>query len=148
MKCIIIIFLLSATLVLSLDDDISFDEWQVASEVKFSNVVEKKYREKIFNSKKAEIKKHNANPVNTYKKGLNKFSHMNSEEFNAYYCGALAPAILKESAENTSVVPDHLVAGALAAPLSLDLRYLMQPVQNQRSCGSCWAFAVMGQLGN
>jgi len=145
MKCIIIIFLLSATHVLSLNEDVSFDEWQTINNVKFPNVVEKKYRQEIFYKIKAEIKAHNADPTNTYKKGLNKFSHMSSEEFIAYYCGAVIPEKLKESAENTSVVPDHPI---VAAPLSLDLRYLMQPVQDQRSCGSCWSFSTMASLGN
>ena len=148
MKCVIIIFLLTITLAMSLDDDISFDDWQTENNVKFSNVVEKKYREKVFNAKKAEIKEHNKNPANTYKKGLNKFSHMSSDEFTSYYCGAVVPKNLKESFDNNSVAFDQPAVQAAAAPVSLDLRYLMQPVQNQRSCGSCWAFAAMAQLGN
>lgn len=148
MKCIVIIFLLAVTQVMSLDDDISFDEWQTINNMKFLNVAEKRYREKLFNAKKAEIREHNKNPANTYKKGLNKFSHLSSEEFTSYYCGAVVPKKLMESVGNNSVASDQPIVDTVAAPASLDLRYLMQPVQNQRNCGSCWAFAVMAQLGN
>lgn len=32
-------------------------------------------------------------------------------------------------------------------PSSIDFKGLLQPIQDQKSCGSCWAFAVMAQQG-
>lgn len=74
MKFVIIIFLLTITLVISFDDNISFDEWQTINDMKFSNAAEKKHRRQVFNAKRAEIKEHNKNKVHTYKKGVNKFT--------------------------------------------------------------------------
>lgn len=147
MKCIVI-FLLAITLALALDDpsdDISFDEYQTSNDINFSNSVEKRFREQVFNSKRSEIRKHNANPKNTYKKGINKFSHMSSEEFIESRCRSILPEDLMEGAVNASEIPYKTPKAGI--PDSLDLRYLMLPVQDQRSCGSCWAFATMAQLG-
>ncbi|XP_070505959.1 crustapain-like [Chironomus tepperi] len=92
----------------------------------------------------------NSDPDSTYQKDLNAFTHLTEEEFISTRCGAKLP----DSADNqTDITPDDArIAYPFGnytsddAPSYTDFSSLMQPIQNQLSCGACWAFTVMAQL--
>lgn len=92
-----------------------------------------------------EIVRHNSDPLNTWLKGLNQFSHMTDQEFFDYYhivgdqqqCSATNAA-----AANVSIEEDLL----RDVPAHWDWRDygIVSPVKNQGKCGSCWAFSTVG----
>jgi cathepsin L len=95
----------------------------------------------IYERNVEEILRHNADPTQTWKKGVNQFTDLSREEMKAYfgYNAAMARA-RRASMESApfSTVP----AGEI--PTSMDWRDkgIVSPVKNQGGCGSCWAFAA------
>lgn len=90
---------------------------------------------------------HNSNPNSTYKKGINQFSDMSDEEFNAYHRYVFDDSVKEEqhcSATRQSVNIDS----AIDVPNHWDWRDHngVSPVKNQGKCGSCWTFSTVGTL--
>lgn len=174
MKLILILFL--ATQVFSIED-LTFLQWRLKYGVTITSFTERKLRELIYNANKAAINEHNANPSSTYSKGVNRYSHLTRDEFIKLRCQTVLPEHLEQlvkiisndtvieimrtdspvdedNTENSAKSYSARIAGFpfgsftdLNAPSSVNYSYLMQPVQDQISCGACWAFAAAGQVG-
>jgi len=56
-----------------------FSQWQAKFKIKTKSDSDLQYRKLIFNKKCEKIDKHNSDPSKSYKKGLNKFSHLTKE---------------------------------------------------------------------
>lgn len=95
-------------------------------------------RQSIFETRLADIKKHNADASRTYKRGINKFSDLTAEEFKKYLGGGRIPP--KPQMQEMASVPGI----AANVPPSVDWRTkgVVTPVKDQGMCGSCWAFAA------
>ena len=63
---------------------------------------EEKYRMLLFKKKDAEIKAHNKDTTQTYKKGHNQFSCLTEKEFEENYLGVIPPSDQEVNLEDDS----------------------------------------------
>jgi C1A family cysteine protease len=120
----------------------TFEQWQVEHGKKF-NFFERIFFRKVFNTNKADVDAHNENSENSYKKSLNEFSHITTEEFISTRCRTIVPP---ESRSRAATPKDEANIAVRQAPDSVDYSKLMRGVQNQGSCGACYAFSTMAQI--
>jgi hypothetical protein len=132
----------------------TFTQWRLKYRVTFPSTKERRNREKIFLDTKNEIASFNAKRDTTYQMDLNPYTHLSSEEFISTRCGTKLPERLQDHSELISEDLDARITYPFGnytsndAPDYTDFKSLMQPVLNQLSCAACWAFTVMGQIGN
>lgn len=62
----------------------AFDQWKAESGLSFTNE-EEAFRRLIFTHNLEEIERHNADSTQTYKKGVNQFTHLSVSEFKAMF---------------------------------------------------------------
>lgn len=100
-------------------------------------------RKALFESRLAEIKAHNADPAQTWKMGVNKFTDMTEEERHAFTGFNKG---MSESMKNLPRASPVHRSGPL--PDSVDWRNkgAVTAVKDQGGCGSCWAFAATETL--
>jgi len=109
----------------------------------FGSTAEDAKRSRLFTATEQEIQKHNSNPAKTFTMAHTMFSDMTVAERNRYL-GRVIPAnfnrssLLQFSAGNT--------AAKLPTLVNLTRDACMQPIRNQGSCGSCWAFGSSATL--
>jgi len=96
-------------------------------------------REVIYNGNVAKIQAHNEQGL-TWTQDVNQFADQTEEEFLAAYTGAQPPA---ETDEPTMELE---VDAAVADAVDWVEKGQVNPIKNQGSCGSCWAFSTMGTL--
>ena len=65
-----------------------FDQWKAESGLSFTNE-EEAFRRLIFTHNLEEIERHNADSTQTYKKGVNQFTHLSVAEFKALFLNRL-----------------------------------------------------------
>ena len=102
-------------------------------------------RRDIFKSNLAQIRAENANPQNTFRVVVNKFADW-------------SPADFKRILKKVNRAPAENVLGSQVAslqlqdiPAAIDWRNVsgqafLNPVKDQGQCGSCWAFAAVGNM--
>lgn len=114
---------------------------------KFTPISQKKTSEKRLLPKKLrEIEAHNSNPNNTWKMGLNHFSDLQFDEHQKYLGGLAGDAPFTGK---TYTAKPHLLGatsdGNNYYTGGIDYRndpQLLNDIQNQGRCGSCWAFSA------
>lgn len=103
-------------------------------------------RKKNFFAHKDEVEKHNdryRNGQESYELAINEFSIYSHDEFLQFKTGSLPT-----NGTGGEPAPDQR-RGRITPPASWDWRStagVVRPVQNQGSCGSCWAFAAIGSI--
>lgn len=82
----------------------------------------------------------------SYKLGLNKFSHLTLSEFHdAVRLGGVRPPQLRKASSNVAQAP---IDPKVQLPASVDWTTTgaVNPVKDQGSCGSCWAFSAVSTI--
>jgi len=106
-----------------------------------------RHREATFNAKLRVIREHNADPTQTWKRGVNMFTDMTAQEWKRF--NALNKAADTVAPVKTITAPQ----GGNDVPLPLEVDYrqwntprVLTAVKHQGSCGNCWAHAATESL--
>lgn len=86
------------------------------------------------------VEEHNARN-STFKLGINEFSHLTEKEFQKQKTG-----YIHRPFEQPSEIMPKFVGNINSNINWRNVPGVVQPVQNQGSCGSCWAFAAIAAL--
>nr|BAJ88051.1 predicted protein [Hordeum vulgare subsp. vulgare] len=106
----------------------------------YESAAEVRRRFRIFSESLEEVRSTNRKGL-PYRLGINRFSDMSWEEFQATRLGAAQTC-------SATLAGNHLMRDAAALPETKDWREdgIVSPVKNQAHCGSCWTFSTTGAL--
>lgn len=119
----------------------AFDQWKAESGLTFTNE-EEAFRRLIFTHNLEEIERHNTDPTQTYKKGVNQFTHLSVAEFKAMF--------LNRFYESTSSPKEVQIEASETTPVlrEIDWQALgkVSDVGNQGTCDAGYAFCSAGLI--
>ncbi|XP_030749404.1 cathepsin L-like proteinase [Sitophilus oryzae] len=145
------VFILASCLIVAVSassqleqDAALFQSFKLEHGKTYNNHVEESARFAIFRENLRTIQSHNARfdqGLESYTQGINQFADMTPAEFKAM----LALQLSTKPAFNSNKKID-LPVGNTIIPDSFDWREknVINPVQDQGTCGACWAFTLVG----
>ncbi|KAJ7944459.1 Cysteine proteinase [Quillaja saponaria] len=125
-----------------------YEGWLAKHHKAISNELgEKQRRFEIFKDNLRFIEEHNNAQNRTYKLGLNRFADLTNQEYSNMYLGTRTDAkrrVMK--AKNTSRRYTSKAGDELPESVDWRLQGAVNPVKDQGSCGSCWAFSTVATV--
>ena len=150
MTKLLLLLLLSSTILANLTSEKAenheYQAWKVKHGMKFHSS-EDTYREFLFKKNVEAINAHNADPTQSYKKAVNKFTASSSEELKANHLG-----LLPEKEEKRQVKVHHHKKSNRREPIvttgskNWATELSVSNLRDQGQCGSCWSFATLGAI--
>ncbi|GLU13519.1 hypothetical protein SLE2022_301520 [Rubroshorea leprosula] len=143
-----ILFALSSAATWRSDDEVRsmYNSWLAKHGKAYNGIGEEERRFQIFKDNLRFIDEHNSQN-RTYRLGLTKFADLTNEEYRAMYLGTRTDGmrrVMKSKIASQRYVarPDDKL------PESVDWRKrgAVNPVKDQRDCGSCWAFSTVAAV--
>lgn len=122
-----------------------FFDHMIKYNLKFSSGAEFIKRLSIFADNLDKFEVHNADATQTYKVGVNQFTHLTYDEFvAAVNIGGTRIPNLRRNPSG----PQHVAKDRASLPTSIDwtTKGAVTDVKNQGNCGSCWSFSTTGAL--
>lgn len=124
-------------------DDVNalFSQWADLHNKMYDSSADREARMEIFKQNLQYITESNAKNLG-FELELNEFADMTAEEFREYSMGLLPITDVGFEVSRGEIEPSEDI------PEALDWREngCVTPVKNQKSCGSCWAFATTGAV--
>jgi len=117
----------------------TFAVW-AAAHGKVYNGDEAVKRESIYNANVVEIQKHNDLGL-SWTMDVNEFADLTEDEFVTQYTGLKGAPVLDDT-----FLGVHEETEALEDAVDWVSKGALNPIKNQGSCGSCWAFSTVGTL--
>jgi len=105
------------------------------------------FRKEVFEARLRDIIRHNADPSQSYKRGINHFADWTAEEWARY--NRAHPLERKSTLQENLYIP--VAKRTTDLPQTTDYRFRTNPpiltgIKNQGSCGSCWAHSATEEL--
>ncbi|KAF7828689.1 cysteine proteinase COT44-like [Senna tora] len=132
-----------------------YEEWMIKNQKVYNGLEEKDRRLEAFKDNLRFIEEHNAVENRTYKLGLTKFADLRNEEYRAMYTGIKSdPKRRVMKAKNTLTLTNpnsqyryaYSPRDRLPAQVDWRKRGAVNPIKDQGSCGSCWAFSTVAAV--
>eukprot|EP01043_Picozoa_sp_COSAG02_P005877 COSAG02_NODE_162_length_32474_cov_13.222511_13_plen_384_part_00 len=124
----------------------SFEDYEREFDRHYESEAERDQRRQIVEQNLRDARLHNADPGQTWKRGVNHFTDRTENEL-AVMKGLDRELLFRPGTESAAhPVPQHLLDDSIRMgdlPTSVDWREkgVVTPVKNQGGCGSCWTFA-------
>ncbi|XP_062154714.1 cysteine proteinase mucunain [Alnus glutinosa] len=123
-----------------------YNSWLAKHGKAYNDLGEHERRFEIFKDNLRFIDEHNTQK-RTYKLGLTRFADLSNEEYRAMFLGTRTdPKRRVMKSKNPS--QRYAFRAGEKLPLSVDWRAAgaVNPIKNQGSCGSCWAFSTVAAV--
>lgn len=116
-----------------------WEEWKQAFGWQTNDAADEARRKGIYEQNVAFITSENAKG-NSYRLGVNKFSHLTEDEFVAGFTGK---KIQDQGIPDMGELP---TLATLADSVDWRTQGVVNPIKDQGQCGSCWAFSAAGTV--
>ncbi|CAG9806358.1 unnamed protein product [Chironomus riparius] len=150
MKVIVILMFVNCV-----NPQITFNKWKQALSG-IVNTYSLFLDQQVFDMNCAFINAFNSKFGQSFQLGLNEFSSLTFSQFQTKYLGIMVPSQSNRISQivysNSGlfarfIEPIDIIPVSKTIPASIDYRNSSLAVQNQKNCGSCWAFTALSILG-
>ncbi|KAL6296214.1 hypothetical protein ACE6H2_004356 [Prunus campanulata] len=124
-----------------------YEGWLAKHGKAYNGLGEKESRFQIFKDNLRYIDDHNAKNL-SYKLGLNRFADLSNDEYRSTFLGTKTRAQKKRLSNRNTKSDRYAPRVGDSLPDSVDWRKegVVNPIKDQGSCGSCWAFATISSV--
>jgi len=143
MKLLLVAFLVAPALGLVIQDS-SWHVWKATHSKKYADEGEERVRYTVWQENMKKIMKFNKEN-NEMQLAMNHLGDMTNDEYRMHYNGFMGRMEFNRTRSEGST---FLELSNVAPPKEVDWRTkgYVNPIQNQKQCGSCWAFSAVVSL--